>query len=278
MDMTDEQDFLFVGYYSGIINIFDLKKNVCKYSTSKIHNNASCIELKYSHKEKNNYHVLSCDVKGNVSYNIFKEGVLGWRLVSTDKLIENKQIPIFFLKFIRPIDFIENIPNIKDLHQTAIFGSMDSIYIYTLEPQINEIDCITKPDYIKENFVPDIQIGIGKSLINHKLSKLDNTNKLIMAICWGKIITFYDLPIKNGFIIMPFILGNYINDSPIIKSGFLGNSILYFIDENFILKIINTRKANFGNIQLIPLSKRVKVPKTNSDAELLRETLLERNE
>ena len=26
MDMTDEQDFLFVGYYSGIINIFDLKK------------------------------------------------------------------------------------------------------------------------------------------------------------------------------------------------------------------------------------------------------------
>ena len=277
MDMTDEQDFLFVGYYSGIINIFDLKKNICKYSTSKIHNNASCIELKYSHKEKNNYHVLSCDIKGNVSYNIFKEGVLGWRLVSADKLIENKQIPIFILKFIRPIDFIENIPNIKDLHQTAIFGSMDSIYIYTLEPQINEIDCITKPDYIKENFVPDIQIGIGKSLINHKLSKLDNTNKLIMAICWGNVVMLYELPIKNGFIIMPIILGHYINDVSIIKSGFLGNSILYFIDEKFILKIINTRKTNFGEVKLIPLAHRIKVPKFNSEAELLRETLLDRN-
>ena len=163
------------------------------------------------------------------------------------------------------------------MHQTAIFGAIDSIYIYTLEPKINEIDNIAKPEYVTENYVPDIQIGVGKSLINYKMTKIDNTNKLIMAICWGKIITFYDLPIKNGFIIMPFILGNYINDSPIIKSGFLGNSILYFIDENFILKIINTRKANFGNIQLIPLSKRVKVPKTNSDAELLRETLLERN-
>ena len=73
------------------------------------------------------------------------------------------------------------------------------------------------------------------------------------------------------------ILGNYINDSPILKSGFLGNSLLYFIDENFTLKILNTRKANFGNIQLIPLTKRIKVPKINSEAELLTETLLEKN-
>ena len=277
LDITDEHDYLFVGYNSGNINIYDLKKNTCKYSANKIHTNTPCIELKYSHKEKNNYHVLSCDIKGNVSYNIFRDGTLGWRLISSDKLIENKAIPIFILKFVRPRDFCNNIPTIKDLHQTAIFGAIDSIYIYTLEPKINEIDNIAKPEYVTENYVPDIQIGVGKSLINYKMTKIDNTNKLIMAICWGKIITFYDLPIKNGFIIMPFILGNYINDSPIIKSGFLGNSILYFIDENFILKIINTRKANFGNIQLIPLSKRVKVPKTNSDAELLRETLLERN-
>ena len=277
LDITDEHDYLFVGYNSGNINIYDLKKNVCKYSANKIHNNIPCIELKYSHKDKNNYHVLSCDIQGNVSYNIFRVGALGWRLISTDKLIENKPIPIFILKFIRPKDFFNNIPIIKDLHQTTIFGAIDSIYIYTLEPKINEIDCITKPEYINENYPPDIQIGVGKSLINNKMAKIDNANKLIMAICWGKIIMFYDLPIKNGFIIMPIILGNYINDSPILKSGFLGNSLLYFIDENFTLKILNTRKANFGNIQLIPLTKRIKVPKINSEAELLTETLLEKN-
>ena len=277
LDMTDEQDYLFVGYNSGTINIFDLKKNLCKYSTNKIHSNTPCIELKYSHREKNDFHILSCDIKGNVSYNIFRVGALGWRLISSDKLIENKAIPIFILKFIRPRDFINNLSNIKDLHQTAIFGSMDSIYIYTLEPEINEIDCITKPEYIKENFVPDVQIGVGKSLINYKITKIDNTNKLIMSICWGNIIVFYELPIKNGFISNPFILGNFINDTPIIKSGFLGNSILYFIDEKFILKIINTRKTNFGNIQLIPLTNEIKIPKFNTDAELLNETLLDRN-
>ena len=64
------------------------------------------------------------------------------------------------------------------------------------------------------------------------------------------------LYIKDKFISTPIILGNYINDSPILKSGFLGNSILYFVDENLILKIINTRKANFGNIQLISFTNR----------------------
>ena len=277
LDLTDEQEYLFVGYNSGIINIYDLNKNVCKYSANKIHNNIPCIELKYSHREKNNYHVLSCDIQGNVSYNIFKDGALGWRLISSDKLIQNKAIPIFILKFIRPRDFFDSIPIINNLHQTAIFGAIDSIYVYTLEPKINEIDSITKPEYINKNYVPDIQIGVGKSLVNNKMASIDNTNKLIMAICWGKIINFYDLPIKNGFIIMPIILGHYINDSPILKSGFLGNSLLYFIDENFVLKILNTRKVNFGSIQLIPLTKRIKVPKVNSEAELLTETLLEKN-
>ena len=277
LDITDERDFLFVGYNTGIINIFDLNKDLCKYSTSKIHNNSPCIELKYSHREKNNFHILSCDKNGNVSYNIFKTGTLGWRLGSSEKLIEKKDIPIFILKFIRPKEYIENIPIIKDLHQTAIFGSMDSIYIYTLEPKINEIECINKPNYVTENCVPDVQIGVGKSLINYKSTRLDNTNKLIMAVCWGKIIIFYDLFIKDGFIQMPIILGNYINDSPIIKSGFLGNSILYFIDENFILKIINTRKANSGDIKLVQMTNIIKIPKINSDAELLKETLLDRN-
>ena len=276
LDMTDEHDILFVGYISGIINIFDLKKNVCKYSTSKIHNNTPIIELKYSHKEKNDFHILSCDIKGNVSYSILKDGVLGWRLVSTLKLIENREIPIFILKFIRPKEFINVIPSIENLNQTVIFGANDSIFIYSLEPNINQIECILKPEYINENCAPDIQIGVGKPLINQKYNMIDNTNNLIMAICWGNTITLYDLIIKDKFIIPPVIIGHYINNSPILKSGFLGNSVLYFIDENLKLNIINTRKMNFGNIQINPLTKRLKVPKSNSDAELLQETLLDR--
>ena len=108
-----------------------MKKNVCKYSTSKIHNNIPIIELKYSHKEKNDFHILSCDIEGNVSYSILKDGVLGWRLVSTLKLIENREIPIFILKFIRPKEFINVIPSIENLNQTVIFGANDSIFICT---------------------------------------------------------------------------------------------------------------------------------------------------
>ena len=277
LDITDEYDFLFVGYQSGTICVFDLKKNTCKYSVNKIHNNLSCIELKYSHREKNVFHILSCDVGGNVSYSILKDGTLGWRLVSTDKLIENKDIPIFALKFIRPIEYIDNIPSIKGLHQTAIFGAMDSIYIYSLEPQINEIVSIDKPDYIKENLIPDIQIGIGKSLINSKFTKTDDKNRLIMAIAWGRVITFYDLPIKDTFIIQPITLGNYVNEVNIIKCGFLSNSVLFLIDEKFTIKILNTRKVGYGAVHVIPLQKRIIPPKNNSDAELQNESLLDKN-
>ena len=277
VDITDEHDFLFVGYKTGTISVFDLKKLLCRYSVNKIHNNTSCIELRYSHREKNTFHILSCDNAGNVNYSIIKEGVLGWRLVSTDKLIENKEIPIFFLKFIRPIEYINDIPNIKNLHQTAIFGAMDSIYIYSLEPDINEIISIDKPDYIKENVVPDIQVGIGKSLINSKFAKIDDKNKLIMGISWGTTITIYELPIKDNFVIKPIVLGHYVNKEPILKIGFLSNSVLFFIDDKFTIKIINTRKIGYGNVQMIPLQKKIIIPKNNSDSELQNESLLDKN-
>ena len=278
LDITDEYDFLFVGYQSGTISVFDLKKNACKYKGNKMHNNLACIELKYSHREKNVFHILSCDIGGNVSYSILKDGTLGWRLVSTDKLIENKIVPIFSLKFIRPIEYIDNIPNIKGLHQTSIFCAMDSLYIYSLEPQINEIASIEKPDYIKDNPIPDIQIGIGKSLIiNNKFSKGDDKNRLIMAVAWGRVIVFYDLPIKDNFIIQPITLGNYVNEVNIIKCGFLSNSVLFLIDEKFTIKIINTRKVGYGAVNVVPLQKRIIPPKNNKDAELQNESLLDKN-
>ena len=277
LDITDEHDYLFVGYQSGTICVYDLKKNVCKYSVNKIHNNMSCIELKYSHREKNTFHILSCDIGGNVNYSIIKDGTLAWRLVSTDKLIENKEIPIFILKFIRPIEYKDNILNIQNLHQTAIFGSLDSIYLYSLEPDINEIASIEKPDYIKDYLVPDIQLGVGKSLINSKFAKIDERNRLIMAVSWGRAITFYDLPIKDTFIIQPITLGNYVNDVNIIKCGFLSNSVLFLIDEKFTIKILNTRKVGYGCVQLIPLQKRILVPKNNADSQLQNESLLDKN-
>ena len=277
LDITDEHDVLFVGYLTGLIRVFDLKKNICKYTISKIHNNISCTELRYSHREKNLFHILSCDIDGNVSYSILKDGTLGWRLTSTDKLIENRDIPISVLKFIRPCEFINSFPNIKDLHQTAIFGAIDSIYLYSLEPSINEIAQIDKPDYVKENVIPDIQIGIGRSLINSKFTKIDDKNRLIMAISWGRVVTFYDLPIKDTFITQPIILGNYVNDVNILKIGFLGNSVLYLIDEKYTIKILNTRKINYGRVEIVPVRKNIRVSKNNSDSELQNESLLDKN-
>ena len=274
LDITDENDVLFVGYQSGTICVFDLNKNTCKFTISLICNHKPCIAIKYSYREKKNiFHILSSDNVGNVSYSVLKNGTLGWRLVSTSKLIENRQNPIFYLKFLR------NTENyFEKISETAIFGALDAFYLYTLEPDINEIAVIEKPEYVKNCCVPDLQIGIGKSMINkYTKNKKDETNKLLMGLSWGNVVNFYELPIKNGVVLYPILVGNFINEVPILRIGFLANSVLYLVDNKFIFKIINTRKINYGPVEISRKTKNLMIPNTNKDSVLQNETLLNTN-
>ena len=275
LDITEEHDFLFTGYQLGTICIFDLKKNTCKYTINQICDWKPCIAIKFSYRENDNmFHILSSDINGSVSYSVFKNGaILGWRLVSTSKLIENRQNPIFFLKFLK---ISENY--FGKINETAIFGALDAFYLYTLEPEINEIAVIEKPDYVKDNCAPDLQIGIGKPMINrYNKNTNDETNKLLMALSWGQVVNFYELTIKNGEVLYPILIGNYINEVSILRIGFLANSVLCFIDNKFIFKILNTRKINYGPVEVTRIIKNLVIPKTNKDSVLQNETLLERN-
>ena len=73
----------------------------------------------------------------------------------------------------------------------------------------------------------------------------DNSNKaigdILLSISWHNIISVYVIQIKNNQIQRPSYVGYYKdNTSNIIHVGFFSSSIIYYIDENRKIKILNT--------------------------------------
>ena len=63
-------------------------------------------------------------------------------------------------------------------------------------------------------------------------------------------------------------MANYVNDSHIIRIGFLNISTIYLIDKNGNFKILNTRKFNLGEIKMKKDFPEPIIPDNNNRAEL----------
>ena len=145
---------------------------------------------------------------------------------------------------------------------------MELISVYSVEP-IKQVFVIKKPDFIKECVVPDAQIGIGRPPdVVVRFKKKDEKNHLLLIISWGKIIFFYQLPIIGKNSVQNYKeLGYYINDSNILRIGFMNNSVIYCLDKSFSIKLLDSSKLNPGKINISNEGEFV-VPKNNSLAEI----------
>ena len=75
--------------------------------------------------------------------------------------------------------------------------------------------------------------------------KENNSNKtkgdILLSVSWHNIIYIYKIPIKYNQIQKPIYAGYYKdNSSNIIHIGFFSSSIVYYVDENRKIKLINT--------------------------------------
>ena len=64
------------------------------------------------------------------------------------------------IKFVR---LLPKISNYRAFNKYVLLGCFDEIKLFCLEPTIKQIFSAKKPEYIKENLVPDAQIGIGRA-------------------------------------------------------------------------------------------------------------------
>ena len=253
LDITDDLSELICGYQDGSIEIINIQSGDSKYINNKIHKDTACIELKIYKKEKNEIFFLSSGNDGKIFYNKIKIGLpsLLWRINSTPVLTNKNEFPIYLIKI-----FDKNL-NLNENY--AIFGSVNEISVYCLEPTLEKLFTIQKPNFINETIVPDAQVGFGR-LSNEK------ENNILLIISWSNIVYFYYLEIKEKIINSYNEIGNYINKNNILRIGFINSSVVYIIDESLSIKIIDTKKINKGKISF--KKQKLIIPSENSFAEI----------
>ena len=250
LDTSDDLFDILCGYQDGTIALINIRNSEIKFSTNKIHKDTSCLEIKIYKKEKDDIYFVSSGVDGQVFYSSFKK-LIFWRLSSS--LVINNYIPFFMIKFINISPKNQYYyPELSSLNKYVLLGSLGEIKLFCIEPKIEQILEIRKPDnFTLGNIAPDSQIGIGRvPEIVMRFAKKDEKNHLILIISWGKIIYFYQLSLSKGEITNEFKeIGYYINIFDILRIGFLNSSVVFCLDKSYGIKLLNTSKINQGEIK-----------------------------
>ena len=267
VDVTEDLQDAICGYQDGTISLINVNTGEIKYITNKIHKDVSCLEIKIYKKEKENeIYFISSGEDGQLFFNNFKKSIF-WKLNSV--LILKNNSPIFLIKFVtfstKNHHYYQNLNSLKKF---VLFGSLQEIKFYCIAPKIEQIFEVKKPKHIRGNLVPDAQIGIGRMPeIFMRFKKTDVKNHLLMAISWGNIIYFYQLPIINGITIKEYKeIGYYINMFDILRIGFLNSSVIFCLDKAFAIKILDTSKITTGKIKFSGIKP--EIPKNNDFAEI----------
>ena len=239
-------DFLLTGHNDGTINIFDIKKGNLLHSLKEIHS-TKILALKFIIAEKNIFKFISSDEQGQVMEINFssKLNIKNLKKKSLNTLIFSDTEPIYAITKFTPYD--------GDNKSILAFASLNKVRLYSLEPKLEFIFELKKPEYIEETDIPDISLGWGNrpqpQASKKKLSESIVNKEIFLAIAWGNVILFYTITIKGDNFIHEGPIGYFENNISIVRLGFISSSIIYFFDKTAQLKIINTSFCDFGKYE-----------------------------
>ena len=75
--------------------------------------------------------------------------------------------------------------------------------LYCFWDKLEPIFSFDKPKYIKDNYLPDVAIGLGKQPSNNESTEGDADLLLLLVYSWEKVIYIWLLVI--GFLILNYI-------------------------------------------------------------------------
>ena len=78
----------------------------------------------------------------------------------------------------------------------VLLGSQEEISLFCIEPTVDELFTIKKPNFIKNNIMPDAEVGMGGLPEKMTFGRKDDNNNLLLILSWGKIIYFYQMKIS----------------------------------------------------------------------------------
>ena len=247
IDVSPTVDYIIVGYSNGYITLWDTKKPSLIYTIKEFHNTKIVLAQFSQIIEKKKFEIISSDMSGKLlklvlSISIFKKSV-------QDFMIYKDDVPTYAITQFKPLRNKQIV--------IGAFCNINKIRVYILRPIFISFFEIERPDCYDENCIdiPDISFGWGCEPFefeeDYAQMKLDDTprqNQIILAVSWGQLIRIYSLNIKGEDIILngEGPKSYFINNSPVIRLGFISPSIIYFFDKNAEVKIINTAYTQYG--------------------------------
>ena len=276
MDASHDNKVLVVGHLNGYIILWDVQTAEYK---KLIQNefDTQIIAIKFTLIEYNFYEFLASDFKGSVKRLGINEGFF-FNSVNSNYVIDYTQT-IFIIEVLQLTKeqkkIIYKYNNSDDIEEPLIvaFGSLDFVFIVQLEPEIKRLYNFKKPSYIKGSFVPDICFGLGripapifysKDLVEDDIKRIKkeelniniksnidiNKNYQLIYVSWGKIIYIFMISFDLNDFLSINLIGNYINNEPILRMGILTNNIIYVLNLYKQFKVLNTGFMNPGEVKV----------------------------
>ena len=268
IDLSSDGLFLLAGHSNSNIAFWEINSGSCKLTISGVLY-SSCLAVKFYKVDGKFYHCFASDADGNLAQIVIKNILMFWRVDSKKILYTQNKNPTFLIKLITfTNEQRKAFPSITSAAQTAIFGSLQNIQLYSIENNFKQLWIGDKPPYIKDNNPPDASIGIGKPPIDMSISSDTIKPQLLLAISWGKIIYVYMVPVIKKILAEPTQLGYFINTSQIYRMGFLTSSLVYFFDATKFIKVIDTRQINIGDVNIVKGLNEPEIPPKNNEAQL----------
>ena len=281
MSLSDEQDYLLAGYASQHIIIW--KTTDGKYLNvfdDIFEMPVVACEFLYVSENNKEFRFLVADLNGKV-YLIQLQKNLIMKDDVNKIIVCNCSYPCLLMKKLRFNKYdggegfnIKNLINkIKERDYICILGNLEYIEIIAINSQLKNITSlliIKNPDLnilnpmteeIKKNRddfysqmnlrqslseieFPDACFGLG--FLGDLIKYDENDNKknypeILLAISWKNLIKLYFFSSKLDDIVE---IGWYLNNCSIIKIDFIGVSLLYILDKNNNIKIINIKLFN----------------------------------
>ena len=267
MDISADGNISFVGYENGTIAIFDKTKHKQTINTGF---NCNIINIKIIRQLKKDFQILSSDINGNVLMISFKAKTFGSFEHRIDPVIKGNSNAPYHLLYMLNLKESEKNSNkiLKEVNDLLVIANSENLMLYCFWDKLEQIFSFDKPKYIKDNYLPDVAIGLGKQPSNNESTEGDADLLLLLVYSWEKVIYICVLPILNRKVENAIPSGYYVNEVPIIRVGFLNLSTIYLIDQEGNFKILNSRKFNQGYVSIDEKEMKPIVPMYNSNAEM----------
>ena len=247
IDVSPNAEYVIGGYSNGYLILWETKKPSILHTIKDLHT-SKIVLGQFSHiAEKKKFEIISSDMSGKLikfvyTSSLFKKSV-------QDFMIYKDDVPTYAITQFRPLKNKQVV--------IGAFCNINKIRVYIIRPIFISFFDIERPECYDENCtdIPDISFGWGCEPFENdsdntvtKLEEIQRQNQILLAVSWGQVIRIYSMNIKGEDMILNGEGSKcyFINNSPVVRLGFISPSIIYFFDKNAEIKIINTAYMQYG--------------------------------